>query len=280
MFTDVNENDAKASVKVWGQTIAKERGIPTDPETRIFKDTSSILQALRGKSVDAIGITIIEYAALSKEVHFAPIFVTYTGGRTREQYLLLVHQDSQIARLADLRGRSLTFHENSRVRLAQPWLDTLLVKDGGKPSAEWLGKITQCPKLSKVVLPVFFHQSDACVVTRTGFETMCELNPQIGKQLKVIARSPEVVPAVFCFRADYAPSFKEDLFAGVRNLHQTVAGQQVLTIFQSEKIEDQPASCLDSALEMLATHDRLCLGTNATAAEIQGSAQIPGRTRL
>jgi phosphonate transport system substrate-binding protein len=201
-------------------------------------------------------------------VRFAPIFVTYNGGRTREQYLVLVHLDAKLDRLADLRGRNLTVHQNSRVCLAQPWLDTLLVKEGAKPAAEWLGKLTQCPKLSKVVLPVFFHQSDACVVTRTGFETMCELNPQIGKQLKVIARSPEVVPAVFCFRANYAPSFKEDLFAGVRDLHQTMAGQQVLTVFQSEKIEDQPASCLDSALEMLATHDRLCGGTNATAAGV------------
>ena len=61
------------------------------------------------------------------------------------------------------------------------------------------------------------EDTDACVVARTGFETMCEINPQIGKQLKVIASSPEVVPAVFCFRADYSPPFKEDLLAGLRD---------------------------------------------------------------
>ncbi len=257
MFTDVNENDAKAAVKVWGQTIAKERGIPTDPETRIFHDTSALAQALRDKSVDAVGITIIEYAAVSPEVRFAPIFVAYTGGRNREEFVLLVHRESGIERLTDLRTRNLTFHENSRVRLAQPWLDTLLIEAGGKSSAEWLGRITRASKLSKVVLPVFFRQGDACVVTRTSFETMCELNPQIGHQLKILARSPAVVPSVFCFRADYAPAFKEDLFAGVRELHKSVAGQQVLTVFQSDKLEDQPASCLDSALELLARHTQL-----------------------
>ncbi len=233
MFTDVNENDAKASVKVWGQSIARERGIPTDPDTRIFQSPAEMSRALRDRTVDAVGITVLEYAALVPEVRLAPIFVTHTGGRSREQYLVLVHRDSKIDRLADLRGKSLTFHQNSRVRLAQPWLDTLLIQETGKPAAELLGGVTHTLKLSKVVLPVFFRQSDACVVTLTGFETMRELNPQVGQQLKIVARSPEVVPSVFCFRADYAPAFKEELYAGIRDLHKTVAGQQVLTVFQS-----------------------------------------------
>ncbi|MHB9006087.1 MAG: phosphate/phosphite/phosphonate ABC transporter substrate-binding protein [Limisphaerales bacterium] len=273
MFTDVNKNDAKASVKVWGQSLARERGIPTDPDTRIFNDIDEIFRALRDKSVDAVGITILEYAALNRTVRFAPIFITHTGGRTREQYLVLVHRDSQIERLADLRGRSLTFHQNSRVRLAQPWLDTLLIQEVGKPAAEWVGKITQSPKLPKAVLPVFFHQSDAGVVTLTGFETMRELNPQIGQQLKILAKSPEVVPSVFCFRADYAPAFKENLFAGIRDLHKSVAGQQVLTVFQSEKIQDEPASCLDSALELLERHTQLTASTGLT--NVQRSSGIP-----
>jgi phosphonate transport system substrate-binding protein len=257
MFTDVNENDAKAAVKAWGQTVARERRIPVDPDPTIYKDTAALLAALRSKTVDAVGITLVDYAVLSLEIRFAPIFVTQVGGKPSEQYLLLVHQDSHIDRLTDLRGHSLTLHQNPRTCLAQPWLDTLLAQNGGKPTAEFVGKITQSLKLSKAILPVFFRQSDACVVTRTGFETMVELNPQLGKQLKIIASSPEVVPAVFCFREDYSPIFKEDLFAGIRDLHKSVAGQQVLTVFQSVKIEDQPASCLDSALGILARQARL-----------------------
>jgi ABC-type phosphate/phosphonate transport system substrate-binding protein len=257
MFAEVNENYAKASVKAWGQSVAKERGIPTDPETCILQGTPALLAALRNKSVDVVAVTMIEYAVLSREIHFAPIFVTTAGGQTREQYLVLVNRDNGIERLSDLRGRSLAFHQNARDCLAQPWLDTQLITETGKSTADWLGKITQSPKLARVILPVFFHQCDACVVDRTGFETMCELNPQVGKQLKIIAQSPEVVPAVFCFRADYAPAFKEQLFQGIRDLNKTATGQQLLTIFQSEKIEDEPASCLDSALALLARHAKL-----------------------
>lgn len=272
LFTDVNENDARASVKAWGQTIARERHIPTDPEARIFQTTAELQQALRDKLVDAVGISTVEYAVVSREVPLAPLFITYNAGRCREEYLLLVHRDSKLDHLAELHGKSLTFHANSRSSLAQPWLDTLLLKDGDQPAAEWLGKISRTPKLAQVILPVFFHQTDACVATRTEFETMRELNPQIGQQLKVLARSPEMVTSLFCFRADYAPAFKEPLFAGLRELHRTPAGLQVLTIFQSEKVEDQPASSMDSALELLAEHARLVHGgaTNAVPAATKG----------
>jgi len=235
-----------------------------------------LLQALRSKSVDVVGISAIEYSVLSREIHFAPIFVTCNGGRTREQYLLLVRRDGQMNQLADLRGHSLAFHQNMRSCLAQPWLDTLLVKATGQPTAGCVDKLTHVPKLSQVVLPVFFHQLDACVVTRTEFETMSELNPQISQQLKVIATSPEVVTSVFCFRDDYAPAFKPQLLAAIHDLHTTPSGQQVLTIFQSEKIEEQPASCLDSARELLAQHDQICGATNL--AEVPASPQIIGKT--
>ena len=258
MFTDVNDNDAKAAIKVWGQTVAKERGIPTDPEPTILEGVPALSRALQNQQVDGVGMTLVEYEVLSREVRFTPIFVSYSAGRVTERYVLLTHQENRITSLADLCGRSLVVYENPRVCLAQPWLDTLLVQQGFKPAAEFVGKITRNNKLSKTVLPVFFHQSDACLVTRSGFETMAELNPQVSKQLKIIATSPEVVPSVFCFRADYGPAFKEALFASVRELHKTPAGQQVLTIFHSDRIEDQPASCLDSAMELLATHRKVC----------------------
>lgn len=275
MFTDVNENDAKAAVKLWGQTVAKERGIDSDPEPKILKGVPAVSQALLGNQVDAVAILAQEYDVLSREVKLAPIFVTYNSGRTEEEYLLLVHRDSKIEGIGDLQGRSLTFHENPRACLAPPWLDTLLVKKGFKPAAELLGRVSQVSKLPKVVLPVFFRQSDACVVTRSGFETVTELNPQVGKQLKIIASSPQLVPAVLCFRADYSPPFKDQLMAGLRDLHTTPAGQQVLTIFHSEKMEERPASVLQSALDVLAEYRRLCAPSKQAKTDPQDPARTP-----
>lgn len=67
MFSDVNENDAKAAVKVWGQLLAREWGVPTDPDPAIFKDVDAILRSLREKQVDALGITVTEYERLRRD---------------------------------------------------------------------------------------------------------------------------------------------------------------------------------------------------------------------
>jgi len=275
LFTEVNENDAKAAVKAWVQTVAKQRDILTDPDPRIFQTTAELLQALQNKQVDGVGISTLEYAAVVRKVPLAPIFVTYHNGQDREQYVVLVRRDSHLDHLADLRGRTLAFHLNARACMAEPWLDTELVKAGAKPTSEWLGKITQSPQLAHVVLPVFFHQCDACVATRSEFETLCELNPQLGQQLKIIAQSPAMVTAMFCFRADYAPAFEAEIFAGLEDLNKTPAGQQVLTIFESEKTQVEPVSCLDSALEILALQAQLAgraAATNAANARLQVGA--------
>lgn len=257
MFTDINENDARAAIKVWGEMIARDQNVPTDPNPIIFKNIEPMLYSLKAKEIDAVGITTIEYSMLSHKVSFSPIFMTYHSESIFEQYVLLIHRKSEIKTLADLTQKSMCFYQNPRACLAPLWLDTLLVQNGHPTTACLTDKISWETKLTKAVLPVFFRQKDVCVVTRSGFNMMIELNPQLARQLIVLAESPEMVPAVFAFRADYKPNFKEKIISGIKNLKKTSAGQQVLTIFQSEDIEAQPAAYLETALELISTHKRI-----------------------
>lgn len=257
MFTDVNENDARAAIKVWGKMIAEDQNVPTDPNPAILNNMNDLLLALQKKEVDAVGVTTTEYAQLTQSIRFSPIFVTYSGGSTTEQYVLLTHRKSPVKTLGDLDGRQLNVHANPRACLAPLWLDTLLAKEGHTSANHLTGKTVSLSKLSQAILPVFFRQADACLVTRSGFDTMAELNPQLARELVVLAESPVMVPAVFAFRADYQPSFKEKLFTGVNNLNKTPAGRQVLTIFQSENIEEQPPECLEPALTLITSHKQL-----------------------
>jgi ABC-type phosphate/phosphonate transport system substrate-binding protein len=260
-FTDVNENDAKAGLKVWAQMLLKERGLPVDPEPMVLRDSEEIVQALRSKRLDAITLNTDEYWRLGADLRAGPFIGGLNDGRITEEYVLLVHRDSQIERMEGLRGHSLTFFQNSRMCLASAWLDTVLL-EAGFPRATEFCRVTQITKLSKVVLPVFFRQTDACVVTRRGFKTMSELNPQVSQQLVVLVSSPELVPTGFCFRHDYNDPLKDTIVAELGRIKDSPAGMQVLTLFQSGSLEAHPISCLDSAFELLDTHHRLCGGTN------------------
>lgn len=257
MFMDVNENDARAAIKIWGEEIARDQNVPTDPAPVILKNIDGLFQALREKRVDALGITLLEYDQLRHEVALSPIFVTYISGSMTERYVLLAHRKGPVKTLGDLNGRNLALHVNPRTCLALLWLDTLLIQGGHPAVTQFTGDIFRKTKLAKTVLPVYFRKIDTCVVTRNGFNTMTELNPQLARDLVIIAESSEIVPTIFALRADYNPIYKEKIIVGVRGLEDSPAGKQVLTIFQSDSIDVKPASCLDATLALIKTHKQI-----------------------
>lgn len=274
MFTEVNEKDANAAIKVWMLTVTRQRSIPVNPDPDIYSSVEELAQALRKGVVDGVGLTTEEYWRLSKHARFDRLLVATNAGRIAEEYLLLARRDSGIEKVADLRGRSLIVLRNPRMSLAEAWLDMLLLQAGLAPAAEFCGHVTFVNKPARVALPVFFHQADICLITRTSFEIMSELNPQVGRQLRVLAESPAFVPSAFGFRTDGMNSYREQMMAEIRELPNFPAGRQILTLLQADRIEEQPVSCLDSALELLTTHSRL-LAARMTTNAVSGNFSLP-----
>jgi ABC-type phosphate/phosphonate transport system substrate-binding protein len=268
MLSDVNESDAKASMRGWAQMVAKELGWRVEPDAKVLQGAEDVANALRSNRVDAVSMTIDEYWKTREAVDSRFLIAALNEGQTTEEYLILVHKDSGINRINELRGRSLVFWKNMRMNPAPAWLDTLMIKDGSPPAAKFC-RLTQNNKLAKVVLPVFFRQADACMVTRRGFKNMSELNPQIGQRLKVLIASPELIPCIFCFRQGYNNQIRDKLVAQAETITRTPSGAQFLALFQSGGLKIIPDSSLDSTIELLATHERLSGGTNrATATKL------------
>ena len=274
-FGEVNENDAIAAVRIWAQQLAKEREIAADPQPKILHGIAEITAALTNKAVDCLDLTADEYYALRGLVAMEGCVVAVKGRSITEEYVLLVHRASGLERLSDLRGHKLALLHASRASLVPAWTETILAREGLGFTNGFFSQVIYEPKISKVVLPVFFRQADACVVTRSGFETMVELNPQVGQQLQVIASSPPIVPVVFCFRADYTSPVRAKVLAELTQWHKTPAGRQILTLFQTETLEEPPLNCLDTGLELLAEHQRLCGETNKLALRSALATQDP-----
>lgn len=266
-FSDLNQNDAIAAVRVWAQVAVRERGIPAEPQPIIFRDITEISAALANKTVDCISMTTVEYDALQEQLADDSVIVGVISGSIMEEYVLLVRRDSGIESVRDLKGHTFGMFDSPRASLAPVWLDTLLAREGLAPAADFFGRIVSVTKIGKAVLPVFFRRLDACVVTRKGFDTMIELNPQTGRQLKALAVSTAVVPNVFCFRAGYSASLRQKFMDEMVRWHHFPAGRQTLTIFQTDRVEEQPVSCLASALELLAENKRLRGGAKVRPAQ-------------
>lgn len=91
-------------------------------------------------------------------------------------------------------------------------------------------------QVSQAIIPVFWGQVEACIVTRYGFDTMIELNPQVGQMLQVLIISPKYVNALSCInKVIDEESYREIIEETLRELHTEPEGRQILTLFKAEK---------------------------------------------
>ncbi|MBI5385421.1 MAG: PhnD/SsuA/transferrin family substrate-binding protein [Verrucomicrobia bacterium] len=253
----INRNDASAAITAWAKVIMRQRGMTLSVETTLFEADEDMTRALRGGRVDAVSMLAHQFLRLDPQLQPDYVYLAARQEAFTERYVLLVHRAAGIGDLSGLRGGRLLLAKNARASLGPFWLDTLLGRQSLGSAEAFFKSMTRLDSPSKVVLQVFFRQAEACLITTNVFQLAGELNPQLHKELRVLAVSPEVVPALFCFRPGHASRARELLEPAIFTLHESLAGQQVLAVFQCEQMVKRPLSCFGSTRELLAEYDRL-----------------------
>jgi ABC-type phosphate/phosphonate transport system substrate-binding protein len=251
---DVNLNDARAAMTVWINRLTKELGLSVRIAPEIFEKAEAFPARLRAGSLDAVAVNILEYRRMSTLLDDRQVTVPVQARRL--EYVLLVNSNAGIASVADLKGRSLTLLESPPACMAPAWLWTLV--HGLEPAgpSRFFGSITREPRPAKVMLPVFFGQVEACVTTSESFATMSELNPQMGKRMKSLAVSPEIVASLYGFRKGWIDGTRERMMSAWQNIGNTASGRQVLTMFQINGLATKDIVCLKATLAILTQAER------------------------
>ncbi len=253
---EMNETDARAAIRIWSESIAKQAGMDIDDNSAALLSPGDLLRAIRNRALDGFVLTAPEYVEVAGLLD-QKLMADEKLMRQGEQYLLLVHASSGIQNLADLAGHELHLYKNPRMCLAPMWLATLFGPQYSARPQPFFSRVTKESKLAQAVLPVYFRKADACVVTRQGFETMCELNPQLGRTLRVLATSPKLMPYFCAFRKDCPLAIKERMRYALSHLHETTAGQQVLMLFEVRRLYDVDASAFQESAGLIEAFNRL-----------------------
>ena len=256
MVADVNLNDARAAMAIWLKRMMVDLNLVIEFNPKVFDTTEEILRRARSGQLDAVALNVVEYRQIADVLDPSQI-IGESGAAGMEQYLLLAKRNSGIQHLGDLRGRRLYTLKNPKMCVADAWLSTLLDAGHLSPSEQFFGSVTTDTKASRVVLPVFFGQADACLTSKQGFDTMCELNPQVGKDLTAIASSPMMVLSFYVFHKNYHSPNRGRFLKVLSELHTSAAGRQLATLFQFDQLTVRDGSCLASALGILDTAERV-----------------------
>ena len=256
LVADVNLNDARAAMMIWIKQMSADLNLVVEFNPRVFDPTEEILRRARSGRVDCVALNVVEYRQIADVLDPNQV-VTEAGAAGPEKYILLAKQNSGIRRLGDLKGRRLCALKAPKMCVATAWLSTILDQAHLGPSEQFFGSVTTDTKASRVVLPVFFGHADACLTSKRSFDTMCELNPQVAKDLTVIASSPAMVVSFYVFRRNYHSANRERFVNVLSRLRNTAAGRQLATLFQFGELTLRDAGCLASALSVLQTSERV-----------------------
>ncbi len=261
--------DARAAVIAWSQQVLGSGRYAASADGRILAANEDLTALLQRREVDAVVLRTAEYAKIPRGLLDADtVWVNERHGRVQEQYVLLVRSDSRVRELSALRGASVLVWGHARSSLARPWLAAQLRERRLGTPETFFGGLVEKEKLTAAVLPVFFRQSDACIVPLSGFEDLRELNPQVGEQLRIVAVSPEVVPSFLVFRGAFRSHSRRGVEAAILELPRSAEGRQLLTVFGCERIVPVPTSALQSTFDVLGAprpqpHDRPAMRAQA-----------------
>jgi ABC-type phosphate/phosphonate transport system substrate-binding protein len=257
VFPDVDQRDAQVAMELWTRELARGMGIKTTPITKIYKNPDDLLEAVKRGDLTVVTLPAIEYLQIRDRAPMNPIIVASSNAGNARQYALIVRRGSGIRSISDLRDKTIILPSSSKNEASHIWLHVLLLKEVKQDRTLFFRKVLESSAASKSILKVFFHQADAAIVSRGALETGAELNPQIGRELAVIAESKPLHGDITCVPTMVSEKLKRTIMNSALHLHETTTGKQIFTLFQIDKVIPYQASYLEGLIALLREQAKL-----------------------
>lgn len=254
---DVADSDSRTATRTWVKAAIDRAEVEADAEALIFQDLPSLVRAVNAKELDLAILLPLEFLEIRDRAPLLPLLTTSSRGSIPHEYVLLVSGNCDTMSLAGLLGKTLILDTGGKGRLPGMWLDVLLRRTGLPDRRTFFSSVREVTGTSRAVMPVFFGQADACVVTREGLETMVELNPQLGDALGILAVSPGFLRDLVCMREDVYERYGDTIMASLLSLHDDPQGRQLLRLFHVDEVVRIEAGFLDLVIALSEEYDDL-----------------------
>jgi ABC-type phosphate/phosphonate transport system substrate-binding protein len=252
-FIDVDARDAMAALKIYTEEIGRQLGYSTG--TYIYDNLETVIREVRNGGFDIIVLSALDFILIRNKIDLELAVGGLRGGKKSFKYLLLTHQNRGYAKIGDLKNKKLTMPKDDNMALL--FLNTALLRQKYGEMKSFFSSIEEKNKTSQAVLAVFFGQADACIVTDVVLNTMVEMNPQLGRDLKVITSSQELTTSISVFRKTLNDDMKEKTLGVGRSLKESQRGKQVLLLFKIEDLVPLKDSDLASITDLTHEYERL-----------------------
>ncbi len=251
IFINVNINDAKAAIKVWGEALQKQLKMGVRFDLQIFDNADEIIESPIRGNFGLIMLNTIDYLNIKSKMHLYPVLVSTDKNSAYVHFLILV-KGKQFKDLKDLKNKKLGLLRRTYYPVSNMWLEVLLNKNKLSKKEEFFSSIKEFDSESQLIMSVFFGQNDVCMVSKKAFETMKELNPQLGEQLNTLTESPGYLKGLSCYTENSRKfSYSEKFIDASLNLGSYSAGKQILTLLKTDEAIKFKTEYLESSQALL-----------------------------
>jgi len=235
-FVNVPREDIRVAVRILSQKVARKT--VGSANSQIYDSISDIERDLKAKKLDAVALTPEDFLELSSRTPLEPAMVTATNKGHEVGLLLLARKDSHIRTFRELKNRAISIPAKvvQYGNMYFTWVEILLMREGFQTTEGYFSSVSEARTPSRALMQVFFRQADVCVVTDQVLELATELNPQIGRELTVIARIDKLAGGIIVFRHDLQEDRKQKLREALLTIHEDQEGRQLFLLFQLNRL--------------------------------------------
>jgi ABC-type phosphate/phosphonate transport system substrate-binding protein len=232
---DVKHKDAKLAFSLWVDELAAEEEI--DVGIKYYEDAQELSDAYESSNIDYI--TINPYFLLKNKAVFydksQEFWMVQKAEEQFEEYLILVRADAKIESIKDLKNK--TVFARSDDYMGRLILDMQILKVAHLNASEYLLSLENIDKFSTAILKTYFGKADACIVPSYVFAMVQEMNPDVGKKLKVLHRSEKIfMPVLGAFHNKTSQIMLEKFAHNALTLEESARGQNILNLFKMKKM--------------------------------------------
>ena len=233
-FPDVTMQDVRAALAIWGEEITRNIKDIDSFSTSIYPTPEALIEAMRAGSVDLAVLPTLDFFKVEAILNADLGLVSKSGPGGIQRYLLAVRAGLPAEQIRALKNLRFCQVKNDSVGLL--FLNHALLQQGLPEMDRFFASIETKSKGSQALSTVYFGGADACLVTEEAYQTTVAMNPQIGRKVRILLTSPQLMGSVAVFRKGYPAHMRQLILEGVNKLKNYPRGAQILSMFQSTEL--------------------------------------------
>ncbi len=233
--------DIMLSLTYWMQELSQRFDMSVAP-VQLFDDIKLMAEAFKQERINLVAAPPLSIAVHFERENLADCVLASRAGDKLDSFYLVSGPTVVGQGIDALRAKHVLMPENDE--LAEVFLQLLTLKHAHLPYTKYFAKVTASDKAQKMLLDLFFGKADAAIVNQATYELMTELNPQMAEKIKVLADLPLKSKNYGFLHRNYQQRAR--FMQNYLKIAETVRGQQILMVYQQEKMSFCDVKDLDT----------------------------------